>query len=77
MYRTLREAAELMNVSIGTIYNLKDRGLIVVSRLGVSKGFRISDEEIARFVAERREHRGKDAPSFSPKCQPVKLRHLR
>lgn len=76
MYRTLREAAELLNISVSTIFNLKDRGLITVSRHGVRKGFRIADEEIERFVRERVEHPGKDARSFSPKCNPVKLKHV-
>ncbi len=70
MYRTLREAAELLNISVSTIFNLKDRGLIAVSRHGVRKGFRIADEEIERFIQDRKETRQREVPEFSPKANP-------
>jgi len=72
MLLSLKEAAERLSVSIQTVHNLKNSGALHVIRVGVSKGFRVEEDEIARFLETRREHPGKNAPPPSKKAVPFK-----
>jgi excisionase family DNA binding protein len=78
MMLKLNEVAERLNCSVQNVYSLIDRGVLDAFRIGANgKGYRVSEEQLSAFLNERREHRGKDAPSFSLKCKPVRLKHLR
>lgn len=66
----LREVAERLNCSVQTVHNLKDRGLLAVVKTGVSKGYRVEEAELERFLRERREHPGKNAPPPPKKARP-------
>ena len=76
MLLSLREAAEHLSVSVQTVHNLKNAGLLAVVRCGVKKGFHVEDSEIARFLETRREHPGKNAPPPPRKTNPRLFRHL-
>ena len=59
----LREVAERLNCSISNVYALKDAGLLAVIRTGAGgKGYVVEEAEVERFIRERREHPGKNAP---------------
>jgi len=76
--KTYKEAAELLRCSVTNVRLLVDRGALAVIPTGANgKGFKIEDEELRRFIDERRHFRGRDASSFSAKLKPVKLKHLR
>jgi len=72
MLRTIKEAAEYLSVSVQTVHNLKNSGALQVISVGVSKGFRVEEDELLRFLKARREHPGKNAPPPSKKSLPFK-----
>ena len=68
---TFRQVAEKLGCSLSNVYGLKDAGLLAVVPTGAGgKGYRVTDEELERFIRERREHRGKDAGSFPKSSDP-------
>jgi excisionase family DNA binding protein len=67
-----RQVAERLGCSISNVYSLKEQGLIAVVSTGAGgKGYRVAEEELDRFIRERREHRGKDAPPIEKKTNPA------
>lgn len=75
---SLKDAAAYLGCSKANIYALKDRGLISVSSVGAGgKGYRVAEEELRRFLEDRRSLRGRDAAPIERRCKPVKLKHLR
>jgi excisionase family DNA binding protein len=50
--RTIKETAELFNISIRTVRRLTESGALPVHRLG--RSVRISDADIAAFLAANR-----------------------
>ncbi len=73
----LTEVAERLNCSLANVYGLKDAGLLSVVSTGASgKGFRVTSEELERFIAERRGSRRKDSPAFPKKSSPQPFKHL-
>jgi excisionase family DNA binding protein len=53
---TLKEAADLLGVGRTTMYELINSGRLKVTRIG-SRGIRISDEELKRYIEENSELR--------------------
>jgi excisionase family DNA binding protein len=53
---TVNEAAELLGVGRTTMYELINSGQLKVTRIG-TRGIRISDEELKRFIAASSEYR--------------------
>lgn len=53
---TLNEAADLLGVGRTTMYELINSGRLKVTRIG-SRGIRISDDELKRFITENSEAR--------------------
>ena len=73
MLMTMKEVAEALGCSLSNVYNLKDQGYLVVVCVGAGgAGLRVSSEELQRFLAERRQHPGKDALASAKKNNPAK-----
>lgn len=53
---TLKEAADLLGVGRTTMYELINSGQLKVTRIG-SRGIRISDDELRRYIDENSELR--------------------
>ncbi|MBE9129097.1 helix-turn-helix domain-containing protein [Coleofasciculus sp. LEGE 07081] len=53
---TIKEAAELLGVGRTTMYDLLNSGLLRVTKIG-TRGIRISDDELKRYIAENSESR--------------------
>ncbi|MBL8087464.1 MAG: helix-turn-helix domain-containing protein [Chthonomonas sp.] len=53
---TISEAAELLGVGRTTMYELLNSGKLKITRIG-TRGIRISDDELKRFIAENSEAR--------------------
>jgi predicted site-specific integrase-resolvase len=65
----LREVAERLNCSVANVHALRDAGLLRCVATGADgKGLRVEDVELKRFIADRRELRGRDANQFSANC---------
>ncbi len=74
----LVEVAERLNCSLQNVYSLIERGDLGAFRIGANgKGYRVSEAQLEAFLSKREEHPGRETRSFSPKCNPVKLKHLR
>jgi excisionase family DNA binding protein len=77
MLLSLREVADRLKCSIANVYALKDSGHLVCIATGANgKGFRVSEEELERFMTSRSVAPNYVAPMASPVRQ-VKLKHLR
>jgi excisionase family DNA binding protein len=71
----VKEAAERLEVSADTVYDLVKSGKLRHYRLGVGRGtIRISEEHLAEYLAGA-ESRPATAPIV--RARPVKLRHFR
>ncbi len=67
----LSEVAERLNCSLANVYALRDAGLLVCVATGANgKGFRVTQEELERFVTERRAERRMEAPTWSASSSP-------
>lgn len=77
MLLTLRQASEFLGCSLANVYALKDLGLLPVVSVGAGgKGFRIEQAELERWINQRREHPGKNAPPPPPRNVPQPFTHL-
>jgi excisionase family DNA binding protein len=72
----LSEVASRLNCSLSNVYSLVQGGrLSVISTGATGKGFRVTEEELLRFIEEGR--RG-SRPSPPPiRSKPITLKHLR
>jgi excisionase family DNA binding protein len=53
---TISEAAELLGVGRTTMYELLNSRKLMITRIG-TRGIRISDDELRRYIAENSEAR--------------------
>lgn len=71
---TVKKAAERLEVSAATIYNLVAAGKLCCVRVGVGRGaIRILEEHIAEFL----QGAGPAAKNPPAPSRPVKLKHIR
>ena len=77
---TVKEAAARLRVSPSLVYGLIGKGLVRYVRIGLGRGrIRISDDDLAAFVAECRCH-GQEPEHDSMRARPrrqITLHHLR
>jgi excisionase family DNA binding protein len=74
----LSQVAERLNCSISNVYSLIEQGRLVAICIGANgKGYRVSESDLQSFLTEGRRHPGRDAPPFSEKSKPYKLKHVR
>ncbi len=70
----LREVAERLNCSITDVSALRDAGLLrCVPSTANGNRFQVEETELERFVADRRELRGRDANRFPANCKPFRI----
>jgi excisionase family DNA binding protein len=70
------EAAKQLNVSRGTIYNLRGTGELPHRRIGVGRGcIRFAEEDLKEYL-DRKKVKGREEAAPAPKPSPVRLRHL-
>jgi len=74
MLKKMSQVAERLNCSLSSAYGLVESGLLPVISVGTRKGLRVSDEDLAEFIAARRTHRGKSVPS--PRVSNNPFKHL-
>lgn len=52
-YMTVKETAELLGMSVRSVYDAVERGTLrAIVRRGYSKGYRISRQEVDRWLSE-------------------------
>lgn len=64
MLLRLSQVAERLNTCVETVHKLRRLGLLKVISVGVSKAYRVEQDELDRYLNQRREagdHRGKNA----------------
>ena len=67
----LSQVAERLNCSLSNVYNLVASGKLTVTPTGASgKGYRVSDDELQRFLSDAR--KGWMIVPFSPRSRPSK-----
>ena len=72
----LSEVASRLNCSLSNVYSLVQSGrLFVISTGATGKGFRVTEEELLRFIEEGR--RGSRPSSPPIRSKPITLKHLR
>lgn len=70
---TVSQVAEVLGCSSGNVYALIDRGELPFIQTGVSKGYRISPEDLAEFIQARKRVNG----SPQTKVSRPSLKHIR
>jgi excisionase family DNA binding protein len=74
---TVREIAEILRCGLSNAYRLIETGKLPAFRVGATgKGYRVSDEHLQAFLAERREHPGSNLPPWPKRTAPQLLKHL-
>lgn len=70
----LTAVAERLNCSVANVYALKDQGLLAVISTGANgRGYRVSEEELARFLEERKANRRTESPTWPASSSPKHL----
>lgn len=73
----LTEVAARLNCSLANVYALKDAGLLVCVATGANgKGLRVEEEELERFLRERRERPGRTVRESPRRNAPRAFKHL-
>jgi excisionase family DNA binding protein len=76
MLLKLNEVSQRLNCSLSNVYSLVQSGrLAVISTGATGKGFRVSEDELLRFIKEGR--RGRRPSAWPERTNPVQLKHLR
>ena len=76
MYLTVQEVANRLRISLSSGYALIETGKLAHHRVGARNGaIRISEEDLARFLTERRSE-PKNQRSSAPSVGRVKLKHI-
>ncbi len=77
MYLTVREVASRLRISASSVYLLVESGRLPHHRLGTRRGaIRVSEEDLAAYLADCRESRAEERPAPPPVSRP-KLKHIR
>lgn len=72
---TVRETAERLRCSEANVYALIERGDLTVVRIGPSKGYRVTPDDLAAFIESRKESKRR-ADQRRPPPRP-RLKHIR
>jgi excisionase family DNA binding protein len=71
----LSDVAQRLNCSLSNVYALVESGRLDAVQIGATgKGYRVTEEELQRFIESNR--RGRTPSPWPEKTKPV-LRHLR
>ncbi len=70
---TVSQVADVLGCSPGNVYALLERGELPFIQTGVSKGYRISPEDLSEFIRMRKRVNGSPPAKFSR----PHLKHIR
>ncbi len=77
MYLIVREAADRLRISPSSVYLLIEQGRLAHHRVGARRGaIRISEADLAAYLAACRQELTRDTPPPLPVARP-KLKHLK